>query len=77
MKHVNVTELRGNLNEYLTEVQVSGQPLAITSRGKVIVRMLPPEDEKEAAKARLQALRSTAIVGDILSPIGEEWEAAR
>jgi prevent-host-death family protein len=75
MKHVNVTELRGNLNEYITEVQMTGQPLAITSRGKVIVRMLPPEDEKDAAKARLLAMRSSAIIGDITSPIGDPWDA--
>ena len=75
MKSVNVTELRANLNEYVTEVQTTGQPLAITSRGRVIVRIVPPEDEKETAKARLRAMRASAVLGDVLSPIGDLWDA--
>jgi hypothetical protein len=31
------------------------------------------ESKREAALKRLEALRGTVIVGDIISPIKEEW----
>jgi hypothetical protein len=33
-------------------------------------------ESREKARKTLEKLRKTAAVGDVLSPIGEEWEAA-
>jgi hypothetical protein len=38
---------------------------------------MPPENKREVAKAALEELRKTAVVGDVLEPVGEEWEAMK
>jgi len=74
MKAVKVTDLRTHLQEFLSQVQ-RGEPLAVTSRGKIIVRIVPAEDTQQAAKARLRQLRARAKVGDVVTPIAERWDA--
>ena len=74
MTSVNVTELRQHLPEYLKQVQ-AGEAIAITLHGKTIAHIIPDhaKSEREAALSRLDALRGTVIVGDILAPLDEEW----
>ena len=74
MTSVNVTEFRQQLPEYLKQVQ-AGEEIAITLHGKTIARIVPDrkESKREAALNRLDALRGTVIVGDILAPLDEEW----
>lgn len=74
MNSVNVTELRQHLPDYLKQVQ-QGQEIAVTHHGKTIARIVPDQQEskREAALKRLDALRGTVIVGDILAPLDEEW----
>ncbi|MEI6544995.1 MAG: type II toxin-antitoxin system prevent-host-death family antitoxin [Methylococcales bacterium] len=74
MNSVNVTELRQHLPEYLKQVQ-QGEEIEITLHGKTIARIVPDrkESKREAALKRLEALRGTVIVGDILAPLDEEW----
>lgn len=76
MSSINVTELRQHLPEYLKQVQ-AGEEIAITLHGKTIARIVPEakESKREAALKRLDVLRGTVIVGDIISPIEEEWTA--
>jgi prevent-host-death family protein len=76
MDDVKLTELRQNLPAYLKQVE-KGRELRITSRGKPVARLLPAEGAAEAARARLVALRKTARVGNVISPTGERWRAAR
>jgi prevent-host-death family protein len=74
MTSVNVTELRQHLPDYLKQVQ-QGEEIAITLHGRTIARIVPDynESKREAALKRLEALRGTVIVGDILAPLDEEW----
>jgi len=74
MNSVNVTELRQHLPDYLKQVQ-EGEEIEITLHGKTIARIVPDrkESKREAALKRLEALRGTVIVGDILAPLDEEW----
>ncbi|MSQ71816.1 MAG: type II toxin-antitoxin system prevent-host-death family antitoxin [Betaproteobacteria bacterium] len=73
---VNVTELRQNLPAYLAEVQ-RGKEIAVTSRGRVIARIVPGGDPHREAQERLLAIRKHCYVGDVLSPTGAQWEAER
>ncbi|MDO9310312.1 MAG: type II toxin-antitoxin system prevent-host-death family antitoxin [Nitrosomonas sp.] len=75
MTSVNVTELRQHLPEYLKQVQ-AGEVIAITLHGKTIAHIIPDhtKSEREAALNRLDALRGTVIVGDILAPLDEKWK---
>lgn len=74
MNSVNVTELRQHLPDYLKQVQ-QGEEISITLHGKTIARLVPDhqENKREAAMKRLDILRGTVIVGDILAPLNEEW----
>ena len=76
MGEVTVSDLRQHLPAYLRRVQ-SGEALTITSHGRVIARLIPDQDPRHAAKARLASLRAAATVGDVVSPVATEWEAAR
>jgi len=76
MDDVKLTELRQNLPAYLKQVE-KGRELRITSRGKPVARLLPAEGAAEAARTRLEALRKTARVGDVIAPTGASWRAAR
>ena len=74
MNSVNVTELRQHLPDYLKQVQ-QGEEIEITLHGKIIARIVPDRKEsaRDAALKRLETLRGTVIVGDILAPLDEEW----
>ncbi|HLF98793.1 MAG TPA: type II toxin-antitoxin system prevent-host-death family antitoxin [Methylococcaceae bacterium] len=74
MNAINVTELRQHLPEYLKQVQ-GGEEVVVTLHGKPIARIVPDRTEsvREAALKRLESLRGTMIVGDILAPLDEEW----
>jgi hypothetical protein len=37
---------------------------------------MPPSDRRAEAIAQLKELGKTAIIGDIISPIDEPWEAS-
>lgn len=76
MLRVNVTELRNHLPSYLVKVK-SGEEVAITSRGKVIARLVPESNASQEARQRLEAIRPKSLVGDVVTPLAEEWEAAR
>ncbi len=74
MPKVNVTELRQNLPAYLAEVQ-KGKEIEVTSRGKVIARIVAQGDAQEQARERLHAARKRCRIGDVLSPSGAAWNA--
>jgi prevent-host-death family protein len=76
VKNVSISELRANLLQYLTRVQ-QGERIEVTSRGTVLATLVPPVNGRDAARARLDELAASAEIGDVLSPIGEDWEAAR
>jgi prevent-host-death family protein len=73
---VNVTELRQNLPTYLAKVK-KGNEIEVTSRGKVIARIVAGGDPQQEARERLLAIRKNCYVGDVLSPGGAEWDAER
>ena len=66
MVEVNVTELRSHLPEYLSKAN-SGETVLVTSRGKVVARILPPGDVKENAAESLRQLRKKCVIGDVIS----------
>jgi prevent-host-death family protein len=74
MTSVNVTDLRQHLPDYLKKVK-QGEEIIITLHGKSIARLVPeqPNNKRELALKRLEALRGKMLVGDILAPLNEEW----
>ncbi len=54
-----------------------GQIITITSRGHDLARLVPIEDKMEHSRKILREMGENAIIGDILSPIEEEWEVMK
>ena len=74
METIAVSELRTNLMCVLKQIE-SGTSITITARGREIARLVPPENSSDKAKKALKKLSKTAVIKDIISPIGEKWEA--
>lgn len=68
VQDINITELRNHLPSYLKRV-ARGEQLRVTSKGKVLARIVPEGDPAAAARDRLEALRGTMVVGELLDPI--------
>ena len=76
MKNVSISELRANLLKYLTLVQ-QGEPINVTSKGEVLATLSPPVSQQDAAKSKLAKLARTAVIHDVISPIGDSWDAMK
>ncbi len=76
MEKVGVSILREKLSIFLKKVQ-EGQVITITSRGHEIARFVPMEDKTAKSREILRELGKNAFIGDMLSPINEEWEAMK
>ncbi|HZP89340.1 MAG TPA: type II toxin-antitoxin system prevent-host-death family antitoxin [Burkholderiales bacterium] len=76
MKDVNISELRQNLPAFIEQVR-KGKELRITVRGKVVAKIVPEHEDREAARAFLASLRGKCKIGDIISPLDVEWDAER
>ena len=76
MPKVKVTELRQNLPDYLARVE-RGEEIEVTVHGRVIARIIPQADRGAEARKFLKSLRKTAVIGDIMSPSGDIWDAER
>lgn len=76
MEKVCVSTLRENLSIFLKKVQ-KGQVITITSRGREMAKLVPAEDSRDKSREVLRELGKNAFIGDIISPIHEEWEAMK
>ncbi|WP_294347684.1 type II toxin-antitoxin system prevent-host-death family antitoxin [Prosthecochloris sp.] len=76
METIAVSELLANLKNVMRRVE-RGETLEITSMGKVIARLVPPEGEQQEARRKLKEIARTASLHDVFSPLGEEWEAEK
>jgi antitoxin (DNA-binding transcriptional repressor) of toxin-antitoxin stability system len=68
MTQVSVSHLRQNLTAYLKRVQ-QGEPIQITSRGRVIARLEAEHDPAQAARQWLNELNGRVKLVDVMSPL--------
>jgi len=74
MIRIGISEFRTNLNTVLQQVS-NGEIVTLTSRGTEVAKLVPPSYARLTARQKLEELRQTAVVGDVLSPLDESWEA--
>jgi len=74
MQTINISDFRANLLKYL-EIANSGEQISVTSNGKVLATITPPQNKRELAKKQLKILASNAMIHDIVSPSECEWHA--
>lgn len=75
MEHIAISDIPRNIAYVLTKIQ-AGDMISVTFEGREIAKLVPPDYSIQTARKRLEQLRKTAFVGDIVSPVGEKWEAA-
>ena len=60
--------------QLMDQVQQSREEIVITKHGKPVAKLVPVDESKP--RSALGYLQGTVeIVGDIVSPLEEEWEA--
>lgn len=57
----------------IDSVAQTHEPIIVTKHGKPMVKIVPFDDSKADFEKPLKD--SATFIGDIVSPIGEEWEA--
>lgn len=73
MPTIAVSKLRENLMQVLKEIE-KGTTMEITSRGKIVAKLVPPDKYNKRAQQRLDKIAETAVLYDVISPIDEKWE---
>ncbi len=48
--------------------------MSITSRGKIVAKLVPPDYTRNIARQKLTNIAKNAKIGDVISPIEEEWK---
>ena len=76
METIAVSELRANLMKVITDIQ-HGSRKYITSRGKIVAKLVPPDEDKENAKKKLKNISKTAVLHDLISPIDVQWKVLK
>ena len=66
-------EFKAKCLSLMDEVERTGEPLVITKRGRPVARLVP---EPQLGKSLFGSMRGSAVImGDIISPLDEPWEA--
>lgn len=73
METIKASEFKAKCLGLMDEVARTGDPVVITKNGKPVA-MLAPYGKKRASLAGLHR-GSIEILGDIVSPLDEPWEA--
>jgi len=76
MERISMNEFQSNMTEIFRKIE-AGEAVMITSQGREVAKIVPPDSEMEKARKKLRELGKTAVVGDVLSPVGEEREAMK
>lgn len=72
-KQVPAGEFKAKCLKLMDIVEQDRVEIVITKRGKPIAKLLPYEDTPPALSGYLRD--TVKIIGDILSPLPDEWEA--
>jgi prevent-host-death family protein len=59
--------------QMLDDVQQTRREIVITKRGKAVARLVPLESDSQPIWGRMKG--TVEILGDIVGPIGEKWDA--
>lgn len=79
MEQIAISEFKAKCLAVLERVRKTGKPVLVTRFGKPVAEVSPPTPSRESSDW-LGAMGSrTEILGDIVSPAGDEadWEALR
>jgi prevent-host-death family protein len=70
---IKAGEFKAHCLKIMDEVKRTGQSIIITKRKEAIARLMPIIEEKKSLFGKMKG--SILIKGDIIQPIGEDWNA--
>ncbi len=73
---ISASEFKAKCLQILDRVKLTGERIQVTKHGKVVAEIGPPTGKGQSAAAGF-AKDSMRIVGDIVEPVGGDWEALR
>ena len=75
MRTIKASEFKAKCLKIMDEVAATNEPVEITKYGVPVARLVPA---RQRPKTIIGAMKGSVLyMGDIISPIGEEWEAER
>ncbi len=74
MKKIAAGEFKARCLALMEDVRSTREPLVITKRGKPVAKLVPADDDEPDFIGRLKGVFH--VVGDIESPIPDEWESS-
>lgn len=74
-RQIAAGEFKAKCLALLDDVQRERKEIIVTKRGKPVARLVPVEEEAPLLFGRMK--NKMAILGDIISPSGEIWDAER
>jgi prevent-host-death family protein len=74
MRTIGAGEFKTRCLTLMEDVRSTREPLVITKRGKPVAKLVPADDEEREFIGRLKGV--FRVVGDIESPIPDEWESS-
>ena len=72
---IAVSDFRAHIQKYLEYIS-KGEEIVLTSRGKEIAKIIPPEKKIYSARKRLKELASTAVIKNVVDPIPVNWKSS-
>jgi prevent-host-death family protein len=72
---IKASEFKAKCLQLMDEVNETGEIITITKHGKPVAELLPPPGRRKSPFG-LHKGRGR-IIGDIVGPTGEDWEAER
>jgi len=75
MKTLAAGKFKAQCLALIDQVAQNHEPIIITKYGKPLVKVLPIDAKKETREKPLKGLAT--YIGDIVSPIDEEWEVMK
>jgi antitoxin (DNA-binding transcriptional repressor) of toxin-antitoxin stability system len=77
MMKLTATEFKAKCLQLLDQVNRTGEVVTITKHGQVVAELRAPYDSRPARSGLGIAKGEMSIVGDIMEPLGEEWDALK
>ena len=76
IKTIPAGEFKAKCLHLMDEVHETGIALTVTKRGKPVVKLVPAPDETKPFRPLYGRMKGKIkILGDIISPLPNEWEA--
>jgi len=73
---IQAGEFKAKCLKLMDTVQQYGEEIVITKHGKPIAKLVPIVEPKKKSESGFGCMKGTGmVVGDIVGPTGEKWEA--